>query len=55
MMVIEVNADELVHFPGSPKLAELRDESERRPAHANDCTIDIDNIGMVAINLSASR
>ena len=55
MMVIEVNADELVHLASSPKLAKLANKSDRRPAHANDRTIDIDNIGMVAKNLSTSR
>ena len=54
VMMVEVDADELVHFPSSPKLAELCHESEWRTAHANDRTIDIDNVGVVAINLSTS-
>lgn len=55
MMMVKVDTDELVHLPSSPKLAELCNESEGEPAHPNDRTVDVDNISMVAINLSTSR
>ena len=53
MMVVDVNAHELAEPASSTETSEGVNEAVRKACEANDCSVDVDNEGVWAINLGS--